>query len=54
MTAALRWLETGTADAEAEPLRARFGELLGNFSYETGRPCGSADIVYAESVIPER
>ncbi len=54
MTAALRWLETGTADAEAEPLRARFGELLGNVSYETGRPCGSADIVYADSVIPER
>lgn len=53
-TAALLWLEAGSDETEAERLRARFSELLGNISYETGRPCGSADIVYADSIVPER
>jgi len=37
---------------EAARLKSRFSGLLGNVSYETGLPCGSASIVYADSVVP--
>jgi hypothetical protein len=33
-------------------LKSRFGELLGDVSYETGLPCGTASIGFAESVVP--
>ncbi|MFC4596989.1 zinc dependent phospholipase C family protein [Cohnella hongkongensis] len=48
--AALRWLEAGPD--ETAGLKARFAERLGDISYETGKPCGSAEIVYADSVVP--
>ncbi len=51
-SAALRWLRAGPDDEEAARLKTRFSELLGNISYETGKPCESADIVYADSVVP--
>ncbi|MFB9277927.1 zinc dependent phospholipase C family protein [Cohnella cellulosilytica] len=50
--AALRWLGRGPDDEEAARLKASFAGLLGNISYETGKSCGSAAIVYADSVIP--
>lgn len=37
---------------EALSCRAKFADLLGDISYETGLPCGSAWITYADSVIP--
>jgi len=54
-SAALEWLKSiPTGDDEQTARRKnRFGELLGDVSYETGLPCGSAQIVYAESVVPE-
>jgi len=53
--AALDWLRSSSAgdDEETARLKLRFGELLGNVSYETGLPCGSAAISFAESVVPE-
>jgi len=52
--AALEWLAARPEDEEeAARLKTRFSELLGDVSYETGRPCGSAAIVYAESVVPD-
>jgi hypothetical protein len=49
--AALAWLQArGGTDAYA--LRSAFAKLLGDISYETGRPCGTATITYAESVVP--
>jgi len=52
-SAAVRWLRADRDNEEAARLKTRFSELLGNVSYETGLPCGSAAIVYAESVVPE-
>lgn len=49
--AALAWLQAEDA-AEAGQRRAAFAELLGDISYETGRPCGTAAITYADSVVP--
>jgi hypothetical protein len=49
--AALAWLRAGASN-DAPALRAAFAEFLGNISYETGRPCGTAAITFAESVIP--
>jgi hypothetical protein len=36
----------------AAGLRATFAGLLGDVSYETGRPCGTAWITFAESIVP--
>ncbi|MFD0675123.1 zinc dependent phospholipase C family protein [Cohnella sp. GCM10027633] len=49
--AAFAWLSEPDVDAAA-PLRATFAALLGDVSYETGRPCGEAWITYAESIVP--
>ncbi|TJY39758.1 hypothetical protein E5161_17580 [Cohnella pontilimi] len=49
--AAVTWLTAGPGD-DASALQAAFAGLLGDISYETGRPCGSAWITYADSVIP--
>lgn len=46
--AAASWLQSG-GDASR---RDSLAELIGDFSYETGRECGSAWITYAESVVP--
>lgn len=56
--AALSWLRAelsgGAGSQEGRPnadsLRKIFAEALGNVSYETGRPCGSVQITYAEPV----
>ena len=37
---------------DAASLRAAFAEALGDVSYETGRACGTAQITYADSVVP--
>ncbi|WP_373232661.1 zinc dependent phospholipase C family protein [Cohnella sp.] len=49
--AGIAWLYAGS-DPEAITLRDRFKELLKDISYETGRPCGSAWITYADSIVP--
>ena len=51
MSAALDWLAAPDAEAAAKH-RAAFASLLGDVSYETGRPCGEAWITYAESIVP--
>lgn len=49
--AALAWLETRDL-ADAEIKRRAFESALGDISYETGKPCGTAFITFAESVVP--
>ncbi|MCD9024004.1 zinc dependent phospholipase C family protein [Cohnella silvisoli] len=49
--ACIAWLNVETEANSAVP-KARFAELLQDISYETGRPCGSGWITYADSVIP--
>ncbi|MBW5447362.1 hypothetical protein GE107_14995 [Cohnella sp. CFH 77786] len=49
--AGLAWLRAGDGPGAAA-LREEFAARLGDFSYETGRPCGTAVITYAESVVP--
>lgn len=49
--AALAWLQAGGGE-DADRLRAAFAAKLGDLSYETGRPCGEAQITYADSVVP--
>ncbi|MDI4644371.1 zinc dependent phospholipase C family protein [Cohnella hashimotonis] len=48
--AGLRWLGA-RSDGEAEEEKAGFLSLVGNVSYETGLPCGSAWITFAEPVV---
>jgi len=50
LRAGLDWLGAGGSD-DAEKARARFESLVGNISYETGLPCGSARITFADPVI---
>ncbi|SFA93959.1 Zinc dependent phospholipase C [Cohnella sp. OV330] len=50
LAAGLRWIGAGSA-GEAEEAKAGFESLVGNVSYETGLPCGSARITFAEPVI---
>ncbi|MEK0316953.1 zinc dependent phospholipase C family protein [Cohnella sp. 56] len=50
LRAGLDWLASASA-AEADAKRAQFEALVGNVSYETGLPCGSAVITFAEPVI---
>ncbi|CAI6042195.1 zinc dependent phospholipase C family protein [Cohnella sp. JJ-181] len=50
LSAGLGWLGVRD-DREAERAKASFEALVGNVSYETGLPCGSAWITYAEPVI---
>lgn len=50
--AGIAWLQAESGDAVRE-FESQFAELLKDISYETGRPCGSASIIYAESVVPE-
>ncbi|MCC3377508.1 zinc dependent phospholipase C family protein [Cohnella sp. REN36] len=45
------WLRASEEGETSETLRERFESLLGNISYETGLPCGSAWITYARPVI---
>ncbi|KIL36175.1 hypothetical protein SD71_09480 [Cohnella kolymensis] len=47
--AGIAWLQAEPGDTVHEH---KFAELLKDISYETGRPCGSASIIYAESVVP--
>jgi hypothetical protein len=49
--AGIAWLQAEPGDTVHE-WEIRFAELLKDVSYETGRPCGSASIIYAESVVP--
>lgn len=49
--AALDWLKEPD-EATSAPLRDAFAALLGDVSYETGRPCGEAWITFAESIVP--
>lgn len=51
--AGIAWL-IAESEGEAIPLRDRFVELLSDISYETGRPCGSAWITYADSIVPAK
>ncbi|MFC5405553.1 zinc dependent phospholipase C family protein [Cohnella soli] len=51
--AALDWLSCGNGE-EAVRLKSKFAERLRNVSYETGLPCGTAIITFAESVVPAR
>lgn len=51
--AGMAWL-IANSDSEAIPLREQFKLLLKDISYETGRPCGSAWITYADSIVPVR
>ncbi|MBB6672874.1 zinc dependent phospholipase C family protein [Cohnella nanjingensis] len=48
--AGFAWLTSSDEGADGA-LREAFAALLGNLSYETGLPCGSAWITYAEPVI---
>jgi hypothetical protein len=52
-TAGIAWLNADSAVNSVLP-KTRFTELLQDISYETGRPCGSGWITYAESVIPNK
>lgn len=49
--AALAWLAEPEAEAACRRKDA-FADLLGDVSYETGRPCGEAWITFAESIVP--
>ncbi len=49
--AGIAWLNAETKE-QATITKDRFKELLQDISYETGRPCGSGWITYADSVIP--
>jgi hypothetical protein len=49
--AALGWLLSRETAGDAAR-RESFARLLGDVSYETGRPCGAAEITYADSVLP--
>jgi hypothetical protein len=49
--AALTWLQAADG-VDAASRRAAFAKLLGDISYETGRACGTASIIYAHSVLP--
>lgn len=50
LRAGLDWLGAGSA-SEAEEARSRFEALVGNISYETGLPSGSARITFSDPVI---
>ncbi|WP_217592174.1 zinc dependent phospholipase C family protein [Cohnella sp. GbtcB17] len=50
LAAGLRWLGAHSG-SEAEEAKAVFESLVGNVSYETGLPCGSAAITFAEPVV---
>jgi hypothetical protein len=49
--ASIAWLNSDS-DEDAAKWKAQFKELLQDISYETGRPCGSAWITYADSFVP--
>lgn len=52
--AGIAWL-AALRDGEREgaaPQKLRFGELLGDVSYETGLPCGGPAVTFADSVVP--
>src|SRR5690606_9994296 len=59
MQAVLEWLRHEAADgSKTDPvrnagLRAQIAGLIGNRSYETGLPCGSADIRFADPIWPD-
>ncbi|MDG0814650.1 hypothetical protein [Cohnella rhizosphaerae] len=50
LAAGLRWLGARN-DGEARSAKADFESRVGNVSYETGLPCGSAWITYADPVV---
>lgn len=50
-TACIAWL-TAESDEYEVIAKQRFMALLQDLSYETGRPCGSTCITYADSVVP--
>jgi len=60
MRAVLEWLrlEARADDGGRDPARiaewrARTAEMIGNRSYETGLPCGTAEIRFADPIWPD-
>jgi len=51
--ACMAWL-LSQSEQEKTLHKARFKEMLKNISYETGLPCGSVSITYADSIVPVR